>query len=805
MNQTQPEKAPISVGSPRVIPDSRNRMLTAMSMRISAAVGTGWFLVLAVGVAAMTTVGDPATSVVLYVLVWLASTTLPGVLMWRALARPTTIVQEIGFGSVVGIALLLLAWLPATLVHQPALMWVWPVGLFATFAAVPSLRHHWRPRRATGQHTPGRWHAAMMLVSVLGFLRLYAPLQLRPLPPKPTSEIFQDVWYELSLTQMLRHSVAIDDPSVAGIPLHYHWFSNAHVAATQQLSGLPVPEVILHLWLVAMLLTLLFAVAAATERILQGAGGDEIPPVRWWGGPLAALLAGALPVALFLGVPRLPAINNGFVPASTSGVLALVVVLAFVGPVLDILHGRSGRGTWVLLLLLLALGAGTKPSLLPVIACGGLLVLIAQWVQTRKFPKAPAALTLLPLLLIPVAAIAVIGSTGGSRLQLFQTLALDPAFTQATGVSVDLPGRGGWLTPGLAGGSGHVWAVSLGLFSLFVLTELPRLIGLLSPLNASLRRDPGTWWCTGVVGSGFSGLWVLAHPGYSQHYFWRIVIPLGVVLSVTMVVRLLPEPPRRALPAVAVISLAGIVTTLAFAVALGVSLITGTVRHVSYGVAARIFPYAVACVIIAATILILRLVSARRGWTPVPAVVLVACFVFAAGASSSAFDIAYSLANARAQHEAVSTTSSRYVSGDEQRAALWLNENSSENDVVATNVFCARTEYRVGCRHAAFWVSALTGRRLFIGAWAYTERNLTAYGNGGGVPYQRLPSPWPDRVALSLEAVRSPSPATITALQRRGVRWIFADRRATDVSPRLGELATLRYSNADVMIYRIED
>ena len=773
-------------------------------LRTNAATATGWLLALAAGVAALTTVGDPATSVALYVVVWLASTTVPGVLLWRALARPTTAVQEIGFGSVLGIALLLLAWLPATLMQQPTLMWLWPGGLLVVFAAVPSLRRHWWPRRAPGHHTPGRWHAAMMAVCGIAFFRLYAGMQLWQLPPKPTSVIFQDVWYELSLTQALRRSVAIDDPSAAGVPLHYHWFSNAHAAATQELSGLPVSEVILHLWLVAMLFTLLFAVAAATERILQGAGGDEVAPTRWWAGPLAALLAGALPAVLFLGGPRLPAINNGFVVSSTSGILALVVVLAFVGPVLDILHGLSGRGTWVLLLLLLALGAGTKPSLLPVIACGGLLVLIAQWVRTGTFPKVPAVLTLLPLLLIPVAAIAVIGSTGGSRLQLFQTLALDPAFTQAAGVLVDLPGRGGWLAPGLAGGSGHVWAASLGLFCLFVLTELPRLIGLLSPLSASLRRDLGTWWCTGVVGSGFCGLWVLAHPGYSQHYFWRIVIPLGIVLTVTMIVRLLPDPPRRALPAVVVVSLAGIATTPAFFVTDPKSLLSLPARQVSYAVAGRLMPYAVAFVIIAVTILILRLLSARRGWTRLPAVALVACFVCAAGASSAAFDLAKSVAYTRAERHVVSTASPRYVSGDEQRAALWLNEHSDPNDVVATNVFCAPTRYRVDCRHSAFWVSALTGRQLLIGGWSYTEQNLIAYGNGGSVPYQRLPSPWPDRVALSLAAVRSPSPATMIALQRHGVRWIFADRRATEISPQLDTFATLRYGNTDVMIYRLD-
>jgi hypothetical protein len=45
----------------------------------------------------------------------------------------------------------------------------------------------------------------------------------------------------------------------------------------------------------------------------------------------------------------------------------------------------------------------------------------------------------------------------------------------------------------------------------------------------------------------------------------------------------------------------------------------------------------------------------------------------------------------------------------------------------------------------------------------------------------------------------------MAALERRGVRWIFADLRATEVSPRLEDFATTRYRNADVTIYRLHD
>jgi hypothetical protein len=40
-------------------------------------------------------------------------------------------------------------------------------------------------------------------------------------------------------------------------------------------------------------------------------------------------------------------------------------------------------------------------------------------------------------------------------------------------------------------------------------------------------------------------------------------------------------------------------------------------------------------------------------------------------------------------------------------------------------------------------------------------------------------------------------------LERRGVRWIFADRGATTVSPRLADFATLRYRNTEVLIYQV--
>ena len=204
-----------------------------------------------------------------------------------------------------------------------------------------------------------------------------------------------------------------------------------------------------------------------------------------------------------------------------------------------------------------------------------------------------------------------------------------------------------------------------------------------------------------MVGSGFCGLWVLSHPGYSQHYFWRIVIPLGIVLTVTMIAHLLPGGPGRGWPAVAAAGLAGGGT----AAALTYPWPLVPPLEVVYDVTGRLVPYAVTIAIVTVTVCMLRLWSDRRGWTRVPALALVACFLCAAGATTAVYDLGRSARLAWEGEPTLDPESPVYVSGDEQRAALWLNAHSDEDDLVATNVFCvpvgtgpAVTTRASGCR-----------------------------------------------------------------------------------------------------------
>jgi hypothetical protein len=69
-----------------------------------------------------------------------------------------------------------------------------------------------------------------------------------------------------------------------------------------------------------------------------------------------------------------------------------------------------------------------------------------------------------------------------------------------------------------------------------------------------------------------------------------------------------------------------------------------------------------------------------------------------------------------------------------------------------------------------------------------------------------LPAPWPERRRLSTQAVVHPTPQDLAQLRRDyGARWIFADTRATKISPRLATLASLRYTSKHIRIYRLHD
>ena len=103
-----------------------------------------------------------------------------------------------------------------------------------------------------------------------------------------------------------------------------------------------------------------------------------------------------------------------------------------------------------------------------------------------------------------------------------------------------------------------------------------------------------------------------------------------------------------------------------------------------------------------------------------------------------------------------------YLTADEQSAMLWLRDHARPDDVAVSNVFCMPAPYRPGCPDDAYWISGLSGVRLWMGGWGYAPANLAATDHKTSFLLQ--PSPWPDRVLDSRIAVEKPSAQQLAKL-----------------------------------------
>jgi hypothetical protein len=134
-------------------------------------------------------------------------------------------------------------------------------------------------------------------------------------------------------------------------------------------------------------------------------------------------------------------------------------------------------------------------------------------------------------------------------------------------------------------------------------------------------------------------------------------------------------------------------------------------------------------------------------------------------------------------------------------AARWLKDNSNPSDLIATNAHCSiRRGETCDSRH--FWIAALSERTLLVEGWAYTN-HANRISVATGERYSQVPFWDKDLLAVNDAVFTSPSAATVERLRRFGVRWLFADRLAGEVSPELMQYVQLRHATADVTIYEI--
>lgn len=738
-----------------------------------------WLLVPITAVLLLAWAGDPGGESIRFFVTWLLAVLLPGTLLWRVLAGGRSVTQDLGFGAVLGLVWQLVTWAICTAIGLPLLQWAATVLLVLTFLLVPALRPHFG-LRGVAPAPPRWWHALLVTSLLLAILRTVAVL-LRgiPLPPEAAARN-QDIWYQLGLVHMLTHHIPPPDPAALGQPLIYHWFATASMASGSVMSDVDPPQVLMHQWPIIMVITLVLAGWAAGEALSE----------RAWVGPIAGAFAGVLPGALQLAVtPKANLVGSQSIQSPT-GTMAAVVMLGLVGPTVLILRRQAGPGVWVAMVLLLGLAAGTKPTVLPIMLAGCVVAGVFSWFSERRPPWRLAAVTGLSAVFLLASSFVLIGSAQGSRIQFLAALRVLPYYRVVTG-DMSLPASGGWTLPSVASGDSRLILFAAVLLTWYLVTQAPRLVGLFGLRIEPVRRDPAYWWIGGCVAAGTCLTLVISQQGYSEYYFLSAILALGTVGTVAVGAEL----GRRAdLLSVMIASWAGVLTASALYLWWPTNQANRTVAGAIVGL---VVPFAILAAVGAVVIL---LINRARGAAAI-CVQVIALTIAAALPAQLVYNV-QAIGVAAEPRPAPNEAQRIYLTRDEQAAMLWLHDHKATDDVAVTNVFCMPAKYRPGCPDDAFWVSGLSGIQQYLGGWAYTPANLGAVEPGKSFLAQ--PSPWPDRLQDSLDAVQQPTPELLARLKNQvGVDWIVADLRAGPVSPELDKLAVRAFSNSDMRIYRL--
>lgn len=789
--------------------------------------------------------GLPWLPVLTYWAAWAWAIVVPGVLVHRSLrGRPADLVSDLALGAGVGLVLQLSAWAVLTgLGLQQHLLW-WPAAVVLLFGAVPRLRRHYTLARYASVLPTGAAAVAALAFAVV-LHQLTDTFRDFSLPPGALSWYQDDLWNLGNVAELMR-TVTPQVAQVAGDPFHYHWFSDAHLAAMSLTTSIDPVLVVARLWAAPVLL-LIVGLGVAVGRRLSGSA--------WVGAGVAVCftLAPSLQVSWFAFAGASP---NAL--RSPSQVFAVPLVLLAIDLLTSLLRHARSWGGWALLAPVLLACAGAKSSALPVLA-GGLALAgaVALVVARRRLRMiVPAIALLLTVVLVTRSRLA--GGENGSGLQLFATFVSSAPWERVHDGRANRLSTGAIISGLGAPGAGWVLTLVVGcalVSYLWVLVGVPAL----------RRTDLAGWFLLGTGLAGLAALLLIRHPAYSQIYFLKVAIPawhllalwglqrsVGVAVERTSrretarvavggvavgalllgVARSVGGPPSAASPAEDVgssIQWSLLVALAAVAVALA---LLATRRRRSEAAGA----------LLVVGISTATLSAAILGVTAEPVIDAMASSGSARAAAAGALVVVVVVVAGRSRRAArvlgrplpsvwwaptgltgltvllmlvVSVTTylgrgivsppdpDRLVTTDEVVAARWLNAHADPFDTVATNVHCRPTRTAVHCDARAFWVSGLAGRRVLVEGWGYTDAAQGANGRNG-LSFSEQPFENPALLALNDGVFSHPTRADAQALYAMGVRWLFADALAGPVSARLAAVASPAFRSGPVTVYRLE-
>jgi hypothetical protein len=311
-----------------------------------------------------------------------------------------------------------------------------------------------------------------------------------------------------------------------------------------------------------------------------------------------------------------------------------------------------------------------------------------------------------------------------------------------------------------------------------------------------VRQDPVAWFLVGGLTASWLGASLVNHPSASQYYFLRSGLPFAAAAVGWLVAVGVRGRSRRMILRT---GLAGLATGTAIAVCAGLVRKTATgSRTAQLELLAR--PVLVA-VLLAVLVVVGWLVARRRQGLAGLGMAFAMLVVIGLPIGTVVTD-AWRIRHVHGSGHFVAANWRVYP--DELAAAQWLARNSAPDDVVLANTYCRPAgPQRRGCDARGFIVSGIAGRRVLLEGWAYTQQGMANNGVNG-IKYFFQPSPWPDRVELTNQALAAPTPQLLERLRSQyGVRWIYADLRDGPVSPALADLAVLRHQESRVRIFEL--
>ncbi|WBQ04951.1 hypothetical protein [Kribbella sp. CA-293567] len=682
---------------------------------------------------------------------------LPGLVIWRLVgAYRRNLVEDFAAGFAIGTAAQLIVYLAASSVGLQRWAWGWaPIVLVLGVLDRDVRNRVWR--RVEAPLAPlTAWLTSLATALVLFAIYRNGPERYAPAYTDP-SVSDPGMAFHQALAASAKADVPVVPLWLGGEPMKFHTFFHQLTAATSWATGVELTQLIYTLVWLPFALAGCGLVFAVMQRFVQP--GESAAAV--WAGPLAILVAGlggALEPLKDLSIGGVSMVSGAYLSPTQNLGLMFALVLAVLA--IDLLRKQPPRSRWLLLLLVALAAAGAKATVLPMAVCGFLLVFLFRRSTRNAFFGVVIALGLF------VGSVVVVfgGESSGLQVKFGDLFTQLPPY-ESIRAAVESDQRAELISA----------VVILAAWGLAVAGVL---------FLRRFWRDAGGIYVAGFAIGGFVAALVTSQP----LSFYRMAFPFLAVLSCVGLARLVERlDDRRSAVLVAVAAWLGLIGC-------------GFARWSSaelQGVKEPLIWTVAALLVVGLVVAAGWKAGRRKGGlaTAFCAAVVTAGMVGAMTlplfglVSEQAGDIAYGRPARGGPTEA------------QADAARWLKENTPREDLIATNAHCiAQSGESCDSRH--FWIAALSERQVLIEGWVRTNRSSRISATTGIEPSQ-VPYWNKEQLAANDATFTSPSVAIIARLRKLGVRWLYADNLAGEISPELKQYVRLRHATLDATIYEI--